>query len=119
MAKQDRPLGELEMMLLFALLRLGDGAYGVPIRREIAHRTGRDVSAGAIYTTLRRLESRGLVSSRWGEPTAERGGKRKRFFAPTAAGAAALDSTFGDLARMAEGTAGRLATLAGGEGGDG
>src|ERR1044071_3738370 len=64
-------LGSLEQLLLLALLRLGDDAYGVPIRDEIEERTGRVISPGAIYTALDRLETRGLVRSRLGEPTPE------------------------------------------------
>lgn len=82
-------LGEFEQLVLFAVLQLDD-AYGVTVREEIRRRTGRAVSAGAVYTTLERLEARRLVASRWGAPTPERGGKRKRLFAVTPAGARLL-----------------------------
>jgi PadR family transcriptional regulator PadR len=71
-------IGHFEQLLLLALLRLGDDTYGVPVRDEIERRTNRVVSPGAIYTALDRLERRGLVRSRLGDPTAQRGGKRKR-----------------------------------------
>ena len=66
-------LGEFEQVVMLAVLRLGDDAYGVPIRQEIVSCTGRDASAGAIYTTLERLEDKGLVRSRFGDPTPQRG----------------------------------------------
>lgn len=69
-------LGELELVLLLALIRLGDEAYGVPIARELEHQARRSVSLGSVYATLERLEERGLVKSRIGEPTAERGAAR-------------------------------------------
>ena len=96
-------LGSLEQLLLLALLRLGDDAYGVPIRDEIEQRTGRVVSPGAIYTALDRLETRGLVRSRLGEPTPERGGKRKRHYRLTARGASAVAEAHSGLAQMARG----------------
>jgi len=79
MSKGDY-LGEFEIVVLSTLLHLGENAYGMTIRCSIEERTGRSVSIGAIYATLRRLERKGLVNSRLGEPTAERGGRAKRFF---------------------------------------
>jgi PadR family transcriptional regulator PadR len=79
MARGDL-LGSLEQIVLLALLRLGANAYGMTVRREIEERTGRNISIGAIYTTLERLQAKGLVSSHVGEPTAERGGRAKRYF---------------------------------------
>ena len=76
----DRALGEFEQIVLLAILRLGEEAYGVPIVEEIQRRTGREVSRTAVYVALTRLEKRGLVSSRMGDPTPERGGKAKRYF---------------------------------------
>ena len=70
-------LGDFEQLVLLALLRLGDDAYGVPIREEIQERAGRVVSLGSVYKTLERLEVKGYVSSFVGEPTNERGGRRK------------------------------------------
>jgi PadR family transcriptional regulator PadR len=79
-------LGEFEQVVLLAILRLGDGAYGVTIRREIAECTEREPAPGALYTTLDRLEEKGLVASTYGDPTPERGGRAKRFFRVTARG---------------------------------
>ena len=93
-------LGRFEEMVLLALVRLRENAYGVPIRREIAERTGRDVSFGAVYTTLERLERKGYVSSRVGEPTPERGGRAKRYFRIEAPGRRALNSSRETIARM-------------------
>jgi len=76
-------LGDFELMVMLALLRLGDEAYGVPISREIEQQSGREVALGSVYATLERLEGRGLVSSYLGKPTAERGGKAKRYFRVT------------------------------------
>lgn len=74
MAKR-RALGELEQLVLLAIVALRDDAYGASIQREIESRTGKDIAVGAIYTALDRLESRGAVTSRIGEPTRERGGR--------------------------------------------
>jgi DNA-binding PadR family transcriptional regulator len=76
-------LGDFELMVMLALMRLGDDAYGVPISREIELQTGREVALGSVYATLERLEGQGLVSSSLGKPTAERGGKAKRYFRVT------------------------------------
>jgi PadR family transcriptional regulator PadR len=73
-------LGEFEHVVLLAVLRLGDGAYAVPILEEIERCTGRSVSRGAVYVTLDRLETKGFLRSRLGDPTAERGGRAKRFY---------------------------------------
>lgn len=73
-------LSRLEEMVLLAVMRLGPASYGVTIRREIEVQTGRGVSLGAIYPTLDRLEDQGLVRSRRGEPTGERGGRSRRHF---------------------------------------
>lgn len=100
-------LGEFEQLVLFAVLHLDD-AYGVSIRQEIERRTGRSVSAGAVYTTLERLEARGLVASSWGEPTPERGGKRKRYYALRPAGRLALARSWHAISAMARGVAPKL-----------
>jgi DNA-binding PadR family transcriptional regulator len=97
-----RFLGEFEQQLLLALTQLGDDAYTVTIRRTIERGTGRRVSPGAIYTALERLEKRGLVSSRFGEPTPERGGKRKKFYRIEAAGLAALRTARALLQRLSK-----------------
>jgi PadR family transcriptional regulator len=83
-------LGSLEQIVLLALVQLGPDAYGVTVRAEIEKRTGRSLSLGAIYATLVRLEAKGYVSSRTGEPTAERGGRAKRHFRVEADGMRAL-----------------------------
>jgi PadR family transcriptional regulator len=96
-------LGDFEHLVMLALMRLGDEAYGVTVRREIASRTRRDVSIGAVYATLDRLQSKGYVRSQMGDATPQRGGKRKRFFRVTAAGSAAVNRTHRALRNMAEG----------------
>jgi DNA-binding PadR family transcriptional regulator len=83
-------LGEFEQIVLLAILRLPDQAYGVTIRAEIAQCTRREPAPGALYTTLDRLEQKGLVHSRLGDPTPERGGRAKRFFTVTRTGRAAV-----------------------------
>jgi len=103
-------LGEFEQLLLFALLHLEEDAYGARIRQAIEARTGRVVSPGAIYTALDRLERRGLVASRLGDPTAQRGGKRKRHYTLQPAGAELLRRSHDALARMARGLKPRLET---------
>ena len=94
-------LGEFEQLVLFALLRLEDEAYGTSIRRELKERARRDASPGAIFTTLERLEARGFVTSRFGEPTPERGGRRKRFYRLRLEGRRALVRSFEALSAMA------------------
>jgi DNA-binding PadR family transcriptional regulator len=94
-------LGEFEQLLLLALAAAPGEAYGVEVRRAIEERAGRTVSPGAVYTALDRLERRGLVSSRLGDPTPERGGKRKRYYRLEPAGAELLARTRAALARMA------------------
>jgi DNA-binding PadR family transcriptional regulator len=96
-------LGEFEHIVVLALLRLEDRAYGVTVRQEIEFRTKRQVSIGAVYATLDRLEAKGYVKSRRGDPTPERGGRSKRFFRVTASGAAALKRTQQALRKMSEG----------------
>jgi PadR family transcriptional regulator PadR len=99
------PLGEFEQLVLIALLRLGDRAYGVSIHADIVERTGRDVSLAAVYKTLERLEDKRYVSSALGEPTAERGGRRKKFFKLEPAGDRALRHALRALERMTSGLA--------------
>ena len=96
-------LGEFEHIIVLALLRLDDRAYGVTVRQEIELRIHREVSIGAVYATLERLEKKGYVKSQLGDPTPERGGRSKRFFRVTAKGAAAVHRTQRALQSMTEG----------------
>jgi PadR family transcriptional regulator PadR len=96
-------LGDFEHIVILALLRLADRAYGVTVRREIEARTGREVSLGAIYATLDRLEAKGYVKSQFGEPTRERGGRSKRFFHVTAKGMSVVNRTHCELQSMSQG----------------
>src|SRR5271169_3110574 len=93
-------LGEFEHMIVLALLRLEDRAYGVTVRQEIEFRTKREVSIGAVYATLDRLEAKGYVKSRLGDPTPERGGRSKRFFRVSAKGIVAVNRTHRALHSM-------------------
>ncbi len=104
-------LGDFEQLVMLAVLRLDDEAYGTSIREELKVRAERDVSPGAILTTLERLESRGLVSSRYGEPTAERGGRSKRFYKLTADGRRALARALRTVRRMVQGLEPKLERL--------
>jgi PadR family transcriptional regulator, regulatory protein PadR len=84
--RKDTHLGEFELIVALALLRVGDNAYGVPIAREIEETTGREAGIGSVYAALDRLENKGFASSTVGEPTPERGGRAKRYFRLTNAG---------------------------------
>jgi DNA-binding PadR family transcriptional regulator len=101
-------IGDFEQLILFALVRLGADAYGASIRTDIETRTGRTISAGALYTALDRMEARGLVASRLGDPTPERGGKRKRLYTVQPAGERALARVYESLRLMAGGIGARL-----------
>lgn len=105
-------LGEFEQLLLLAVLKLGDEAYGVTIRQAIADATGRDVAAGAVYTALGRMEQRGLVSSRPGETTPERTGMRRRYYRVTPEGAQRVYRAYQDLQAMTRGLVPELEKLA-------
>ena len=96
-------LGPLEQVILLAVVRLGSKAYGMTVRREIENRTGRAISIGAVYTTLERLQAKGYVSSFTGEPTAERGGRAKRFFQIEASGEDALRTSHEAIRKMTQG----------------
>ncbi|MGH7505338.1 MAG: PadR family transcriptional regulator [Longimicrobiales bacterium] len=96
-------LGEFEQLVLLAVARLGADGYGTTIRREIERRTGRSVSVGALYATLERLERKGHVTAREGEPTARRGGRAKRHYRLSGAGVHALGEARGMLDRMWDG----------------
>ena|SRR5690242_8366461 len=79
-------VGQHELLVMLAVLRLGREAYGVPIAAEIADKTGREMLQGSVYATLERLEAKGLVASQLGEATPQRGGRAKRYFKLTAEG---------------------------------
>jgi len=80
MKKPSNYIGEFEELVLLAILSQGDNAYGVTIRQALEDATNRLITVGSLYTTLSRLEEKGLVQSRVGEPTAERGGRAKRHY---------------------------------------
>jgi PadR family transcriptional regulator PadR len=96
-------LGEFEQLILLALVRLGDQGYGVSIHNEIVRRARRDVTVASVYKTLERLELKGLAASALGEPTAERGGRRKKHFRIQPAGRRALTHALASLQRMTDG----------------
>jgi PadR family transcriptional regulator, regulatory protein PadR len=96
-------VGELEQIVLLAILRLGDEAYGVPIRREIEERTGRVLTVGALYRTLDRLEEKEYVSSAFSDPTPLRGGRSKRYFKVKPRGLRSLRASRDALTAMWEG----------------
>jgi PadR family transcriptional regulator PadR len=96
-------LGEFEFLVLLAIARLEPEAYGVTIRHTLEERAGRDASFGAIHSTLRRLEAKGLVRSRRGDPEPVRGGKAKKFVALTPRGKTALKESQAAFQRMAQG----------------
>ena len=101
-------IGDFEQLILLALIRLGPEAYGVSIRQDIEARTTRTISAGALYTALNRLEHRGFVTSRLGEPTPMRGGKRKRLYSLRPAGEESVARAYDSLRQMASGLGVRL-----------
>jgi PadR family transcriptional regulator PadR len=96
-------LGEFEYLVLTAAVRLGDDAYGAAIRQEIEGATKRRCSIGALYTTLDRLESKGLLSSRMGDPTPQRGGRAKRMVRVTAKGIQAATAFYDSVTRVSRG----------------
>jgi PadR family transcriptional regulator len=101
-------LGDFEQLVLLGVLRLGPDAYGAAIRQEIHARSSRDVSINAVYTTLDRLERKGFLKSWIGEPTAVRGGRRRKFYALRPSGITALRHSYRALTAMAEGLEHRL-----------
>ena len=105
MPRQAPPpvLGEFEQIVMLALLRLGTDSYGATVCAEIEQRGGRPVSVSAVHTTLERLEQKGLVKSRIGEPTPQRGGKRKRHYEVAALGMKALQASYRSIRNMADG----------------
>ncbi len=103
-----RTLGELEQLLLMALLRLGGEASGIDLRTELEERADRTVLPGAIYTIMERLRERGLVTSFTGASTPERGGRRRKYYRLGPEGEAALAASYRQVERMADGIADRL-----------
>jgi DNA-binding PadR family transcriptional regulator len=104
-------VGEFEHVVLLALVRLGNGAYGAAIRREIRERTGRDAAVGSVYMALARLERKKMIVSYSGIPTAQRGGRRRRHYLMDSAGQKALGRAYRAFTAMAEGIEGELAKL--------
>ena len=96
-------VGEFEQLVMLGVLQCGADAYGVPVWRELEARAGREVSLGAVYKTLDRLEAKGYVASGVGGPTAERGGRSKRIYRVTASGLRVLRRSLASIARMSEG----------------
>jgi PadR family transcriptional regulator, regulatory protein PadR len=93
-------LGEMELMVLLAVVRLGDEAYGVPISKELLNLAGREIALGSIYAAIGRLENKGVVTSFLGDPTPERGGRAKRYFRITPAGFRMLRMTRTALTKL-------------------
>jgi PadR family transcriptional regulator, regulatory protein PadR len=108
--RQAAVLGDFEQLVLLGVLRLElqNSAYGAAIRQEIHARSGRDVSINAVYTTLDRLESKGLLKSWVGDPTPQRGGRRRKFYEIRPAGIAALRQAYRAFTAMADGLQDRL-----------
>jgi PadR family transcriptional regulator len=109
--KRNAPvLGDFEQLVLLgvARLELNESAYGAAIRQEIHARSGRDVSINAVYTTLDRLETKGFLKSWVGEPTPQRGGRRRKFYALRPAGLAALRQAYRAFTALADGLQSRL-----------
>ena len=96
-------LGEFEMVVLLAILRLGDEAYGIAIRNELERETSREITMGAIYKTLGRMEEKGYVSARIGPPTPQRGGRRKKIYRLEPIGSRAVKQSYADLRRLTRG----------------
>jgi PadR family transcriptional regulator PadR len=104
-------VGEFEHFVLLALVRLGNGAYGAAIRREIRERTARDASVGTVYMTLGRLEKKKMIVSYVGIPTAQRGGRRRKHYLIDSEGQKALGRAYRAFTRMADGIETDLAAL--------
>ena len=96
-------ISNFELMVLLALIRLGDEAYGVPISQEIEEHSGHGVALGSVYAALERLQDRGFVSSAVGEPTPERGGRAKKYFKITGKGMKVVQETQQTLTRLWKG----------------
>jgi DNA-binding PadR family transcriptional regulator len=104
-------IGEFEQVVLLSLLRLGNGTFGAAIRRDIQERIGRELPVSVVYVTLQRMEKKGFVKSYVGEPTRERGGRRRRHYLIDTPGEHALGRSYRALRKMAEGLEGMLEKL--------
>src|SRR4051794_29556837 len=93
-------ISNFELMVILALIRLGDEAYGVPISQEIERQSGQEIAVGSVYAALDRLEGRGWITSRMSESTAERGGRAKRYFKVTGKGLKTVRETQRTLVRL-------------------
>jgi PadR family transcriptional regulator PadR len=116
--KQIRPqdyyapiVGEFEQLVLMALVRLGNGAYGASIRREIRERTGRDAAIGTVYMALARLEAKKMIVSYVGNPSPERGGRRRKHYLIHSEGEKAVGRGYRAILAMADGLEARLGEL--------
>lgn len=96
-------LGDLEQLVMLALMRLGDEGFGAAVQREIADRAGRDVTLGAVYTALARLEEKGFVRSRVGDPLPQRGGRRRRHYDVLPAGRTAIAEAWQAMRALSRG----------------
>src|SRR5690348_16318920 len=103
MKRRDESLGSVEHISLLAVMRLGKDAYGITVLRELESIAGRNLSIGTVYATLWRLESKGFVKSSTGDPTAERGGRAKRYFRVTADGKRAVCRTQQSILKLSSG----------------
>ena len=101
--EKDKYLGEFEQVILLAIMRLGSDAYGKTVRELLAELLKRDVTVGALYATLERLEGKGMITGKMGEPTRSRGGRAKKFFTVTAKGQQALKRSKDALTTMWQG----------------
>lgn len=104
-------IGEFEQLVLMSLLRLGNGAYGASIRRDIQERTTREVGIGTLYMTLGRLEEKGMICSYTGDPSPHRGGRRRKHYLMDTAGQRALGRAYRTFKAMAEGIQSELEAL--------
>ena len=101
-------LGDLEQLVMLALLRLGDDGFGAAVQREIAERSGRDVTLGAVYTALARLEEKGYVESFVGDPLPQRGGRRRRHYVVRAEGREAIAEAWRAMKALSRGLTAQL-----------
>jgi DNA-binding PadR family transcriptional regulator len=95
--------GEFELLVMLAVLRLGSSAYGVTVREELERKTSRTLTLGTVYKTLGRLEAKGYLGSRTSEPTAKRGGRRKKLYQVTPSGLSIIRYSLADLLRLSQG----------------